>query len=107
MSKSIIHRHELRVIFEEDENNVVYWTVEPDETIKQVEEFDTAHLTARGAPLAATGIMELRALLGTVFIELALNRADNHRWRALFEQISAAEEEGLPEVAQPELSLLH
>ena len=103
MSKEILHRHELHIVFEEDEDCVVHWTVEPDEIIKQVEEVDIAHLTARGAPLAATGIMELKALLGSVIIELALGRADNHRWRALFEQINQPEDD--EEIATEQLAL--
>ena len=107
MSKEIIHRHELHIVFEEDEDHMVYWTVEPDEVIQQVEEFDTAHLTAQGAPLAATGIKELKELLCSEFIELALNRADNHRWRNLFRHISECEADGEPEPEQPSLQLVH
>ena len=53
MSKEIIHCHELHIVFEEDEDHVVYWNVERDDVIKQVKEFDTAHLKTHGAPLAA------------------------------------------------------
>ena len=107
MSKQILHRHELHIMFEEDEDHVVYWTVEPDEIIKQVEDFDTAHLTAQGAPLAATGIIELKELLCAEFIELALNRADNHRWRNLFRQINESDQLAEPEPEQPSLHLVH
>ena len=104
MSKAILHRHELRVIFEEDEDTVVHWRSEIDDRLREFEHHDTATLTRLGAPLAATGIQALHQLLCTGFIELALNRADNHRWRALFEQINQTEDD---EEISPEQLALH
>ena len=47
-NENTIHKHELHVVFEEDENAVITWSIEADEPIKQ-----TLDLSARNSPKAA------------------------------------------------------
>ena len=85
------HRFELQVIFEEDENAHITWSLEADERIEQTSAFNCEELTEAGAPLAALGIKVLHQLLAEQRIELALNKADNYRWWNLFQCMQDAE----------------
>jgi hypothetical protein len=105
--ENILHRHELRVVFEEEENSVITWTVEADPAIEDTRSMSCEHLTEAGAPLAALGIKVLREILCEQVIELALNKADNYRWRRLFQQIQNAEDEQPAPLEKPELRLIH
>ena len=88
-NENAIHRYELKVVFEEDENSVISWLVEADAPIEATKDVSCGELTEAGAPLSALGIKVLRELLASQFIDLALNKADNYRWRSLFHKISS------------------
>lgn len=87
-----VHRHELHVVFEEDENCVISWRVETDEIVGATSEMSCEEMTEAGAPLAALGIRVLQELLAGQVLELALNKADNYRWRRLFRLSNEAQE---------------
>jgi hypothetical protein len=106
-NKTPTFKHELHVVFEQDENSVVSWRVEVDEVIEQVEHLSYEELTAAGAPLAVLGISVLRELLCEQIIDLALSKADNYRWRDTFSRIhDVGEAEELP-TGKPELRIVH
>ena len=106
-NENTIHKYELRVAFEEDENAVITWSIEADEPIEQTLNVSCEELTEAGAPLAALGIKVLHQLLADQFIELALNKADNYRWRSLFQRIQDAAEDEPAQLEEPKLQVVH
>lgn len=106
-NENTIHKHELHVVFEEDENAVITWSIEADEPIKQTLDLSCEELTEGGAPLAALGIKVLHQLLAEQFIELALNKVDNYRWRNLFQRIQDAGEDEPAQLKEPRVQVVH
>ena len=100
-----VHSHELRVVFEEDENAYITWQVLADDVVERSEHLSGEELAAADAPLSMLGIKELQELLVRQFIELALNKADNYRWRNLFQRINDSAEE--PSESTVELQGVH
>jgi len=106
-NENTIHKHELHVVFEEDENAVITWNVAADERVEQTLNESCEELTEAGAPLAALGIKVLRQLLAEQIIDLALNKADNYRWRNLFQRIQGATEDEPEQLEEPKLQVIH
>ena len=104
-SKEILHSHYVIVRFDEAAGSHLTWTGEVDEVSATVTDLGNQELLERGAPLAVMGILALRTLLAEQVIDLALNRADNVRWRDLFRQLQAAGED--EPLQQPALRLVH
>ena len=100
-----VHSHELRVVFEEDENSYITWQVMADSIVERAENLSGEELASAGAPLSMLGIKVLQQLLTGQVIELALNKADNYRWRDLFSRISDSVEE--PPEETVELQAVH
>ena len=106
-NENTIHKHELHVVFEEDENVVISWSIEADEPIEKTLDVSCEELTESGATLAALGIKVLHQLLAEQIIDLALNKADNYRWRNLFQRIQDAAEDDPEQLAEPKLQAIH
>ena len=88
----IQYTYELVIRFTEDADRMVNWSVLTDESAKQFLDAGYEELAEEGAPLSLIGILILRDTLCQQGIDLALNKADNYRWRKLFKSISEAAE---------------
>lgn len=102
-----LHKHELHVVFEEDEDARISWSVETDKSIEGILDISCEELVEAGVPLAALGIKVLHELLTEQMIELALNKADNYRWRDLLQRIQDATDDGPMQLEEPELRAVH
>ena len=108
MSNEItIHKHELHVVFEEDESARINWTITADEPIERTLGLSCEELIEADAPLAALGIKVLHELLAEQMIDLALNKADNYRWRKLFQSIQDAADDAPAQLEGPTAQVVH
>ena len=81
-----VYTHELTVTFECDEFNNLSWRIDTDDAVTRTLDASYEELASARAPLAALGIRVLRDLLGSGFLELALDKANNLIWKGYFER---------------------